>query len=200
MSIRAVYFDLGGVILRTEDKSPRLELARSLGLDYRGIEKIVFESESSRQASIGAISAEEHWRNVVGTLNLPESEVARLEDTFYGGDRLDQTLLSFMRSLRAKIKVGLISNAWSSLRPWIASQKFEDAFDDMTISAEVGAAKPDARIYRHALEKLGIHPEEAVFIDDMPANIEAAQALGMRGIVFQGSEQIIADINSLLAA
>jgi len=108
--------------------------------------------------------------------------------------------LDFMRSLRPKIKVGLISNAWSGLRPWIVSQKFEDIFDDMTISAEVGAAKPDARIYQHAVAKLGVRAEEAVFIDDMLANIEAARALGMHGIIFQGSEQVIADINRLLAA
>lgn len=199
MNIRAVYFDLGGVILRTEDQAPRSELAQSLGLDYRGIEKVVFESESSRRASVGAISEAEHWRNIIRELNLPESEIERLEAAFFGGDRLDHTLLDFLRSLRPKIKVGLISNAHSGLRAWIISQKFEDVFDEMTISAEVGLAKPDARIYRHALEKLAVRPEEAIFVDDMPANIEAAQALGMHGFVFEKSGYVIAEIRRLLA-
>jgi epoxide hydrolase-like predicted phosphatase len=198
MSIRAVYFDLGGVILRTEDKSPRLELAKSLGLDYDGIEKVVF-GEASIPATLGSISAQEHWRNVLHTLGLPESEAARVEETFYGGDRLDRELLGFLRSLRPARKVGLISNAWSSLREWIVSQKFEDVFDEMIISAEVGMGKPDAGIYHYALEKLGVVPAEAVFVDDMPVNIEAARALGLHGVLFQNREQTITDVNRLLA-
>ena len=56
MSIRAVCFDLGGVILRTDDKGPRTELGKSLGLDYDEMDQAIFASESSRQASVGAIS------------------------------------------------------------------------------------------------------------------------------------------------
>jgi epoxide hydrolase-like predicted phosphatase len=203
MSIRAVYFDLGAVILRTEDTAPRTELAEGLGMTYDAIVEVVHGGGvdgSAARAALGLITEEQHWLNVARTLNLPESEIPRVENAYFAGDRLDQTLLGFMRSLRPNIKVGLISNAWSGLRPWIVRQKFEDAFDHMTISAEVGVAKPDARIYRHALEKLGVRPEEAVFVDDMPANIEAARALGMHGIVFQGTEQTVAEINRLLAA
>jgi epoxide hydrolase-like predicted phosphatase len=200
MSIRAVYFDLGGVIFRTEDKSPRTKLAESLGLDYAGIERIVFESKSSYQASIGAISEEEHWRNTVYALNLPESEVARVRDSFFDGDRVDQVLVDFLRSLRPNVKVGLISNAWSGLRTWIVNQKFDDAFDVMIFSSEIGVTKPDARIYQRALEKFNIRPEQAVFFDDIPANIAGAQTVGMRGFVFQTTEQAIAEIRNLLAA
>lgn len=197
MSIRAVYFDLGGVLLRTEDKSPRLELAKSLGLDYAGIEEVVF-GEASIPATLGSISAQQHWRNVLQTLGLPESEAARIEETFYGGDRLDHELLDFMRSLRPARKVGLISNAWSSLREWIVGQKFDDVFDDMVISAEVGMGKPEAGIYHYALGKLGVTPAEAVFVDDMPVNIEAARTLGMHGVLFQNREQTIAEVKRLL--
>jgi epoxide hydrolase-like predicted phosphatase len=199
MSIRAVYFDLGGVLFRTEDKSPRTKLAESLGLTYHEIEKIIFGSGLSAQASIGAISEQEHWRGVASALNLPESEIPRVEDAFFSGDRLDHTLLDFLRSLRPNIKIGLISNAWSGLREWSIRQKFDDVFDDMTISAEVGIRKPDARIYQLALERLDVRPEEAILIDDAPENITGAQAVGMRGFVFQTSEQTIAEIKTLLA-
>lgn len=200
MSILAVYFDLGGVIVRTDDKGPRTELAESLGLDYEGIDQVFFGSESAQQASIGAISREEHWRSVVRALNLPESKIPVFVEAFFAGDRTDQTLVSFLRSLRPTCKVGLISNAFSGLREWVIDQKLDDAFDDMTISAEAGVAKPDARIYRQALDKLNVRAEEAIFVDDMPANIEAANMLGMHAILFQTSEQAIADIKSLLAA
>jgi epoxide hydrolase-like predicted phosphatase len=82
----------------------------------------------------------------------------------------------------------------------MAEQKLDDVFDAMTISAETGVAKPDALIYRMALDKLGVQPAEAVFVDDMPTNIDAAKALGMHGILFKNTEQTIADIKSLLTA
>ena len=122
-----------------------------------------------------------------------------MENAYFAGDRLDWVLIDFIRSLRTKVQVGLISNAWSGLRPWIISQKFDDAFDHMTISAEVGLGKPDERIYLYALDQFNIRPEEAIFVDDVPANIEAANALGMHGILFKTAEQATADIKTLLA-
>jgi putative hydrolase of the HAD superfamily len=199
MTIRAVYFDLGGVILRTEDKGPRTELAQSLGLDYAGMDQAVF-GPASIDASIGAMSEEQHWRNVVRAFNLPESEVARVRQAFFAGDRIDYNIVDFLRSLRPTYKIGLISNAWSGLREWIIAQKIDDAFDHLTISAEFGSGKPEPDIYRHALAQFNVRPEEAVFVDDMPANVAAANALGMHGILFKTAEQTIDGLKTLLAA
>ncbi len=201
MSLRAVCIDLGGVLARTEDRTPRTHLAESLGLTESELEKIVFGSELSAQASSGVIPYEQHWRNVVSALGLPENEIPRVRDEFFAGDRLDVDLVNFLRALRqSSIKVGLISNAWSDLREWIVSRHIEDAFDEMIISAETGITKPDARIYRLALEKLGVAPSEAVFVDDMPANVEGARAVGMHAIQFTQSQEILKEIRQLLAA
>ena len=62
-------------------------------------------------------------------------------------------------------------------------------FDVTIFSAEVGLVKPDARIYRLTLEKLGVEPEEAVFVDDFIENVEGAQAVGMKAIHFKSSQQ-----------
>ncbi len=199
MTIRAVYFDLGGVILRTEDKGPRTELAQSLGLDYDGMDQAVF-GPSSIDAAIGAMSEEQHWYNVVRAFNLPKSEVTRVRQAFFAGDRIDYSLVNFLRSLRPVYKVGLISNAWSGLRQWMIEQKIDDAFDHLTISAEFGGGKPEPGIYLHALAQLNIRPEEAVFVDDMPANIAAANALGMHGILFKTAAQTLGELKTLLAA
>ena len=63
---------------------------------------------------------------------------------------------------------------------------FDRLVDEMIISAEEGIAKPDERIYRIALEKMGVEPEEAVFLDDLSANVEAARQLGMKAVQFHG--------------
>ena len=199
MTIRAVFFDLGGVIVRTEFQAPRQHLAERFGMEYDGLVKLVFDSETAGRASLGLISEEEHWAAVARRLRLPESETQAMRDEFFAGDITDLLLLDFMRGLRKQYKVGLISNAWSGLHPWIVDKKFEDIFDAMIISAEVGVAKPDARIFRIALEKLGVAPEESVFLDDSPDNVAGARAVGMQAIHFVRPEQALNELNQVLA-
>jgi putative hydrolase of the HAD superfamily len=199
MTIRAVYFDLGGVIARTEQPEPRTRLADSLGLTYADIDRIVFENESSKQASLGLITEGQHWQNVARVLDQPESRVEHLRTEFFAGDCIDLELVDLMRSLRPAIKVGLISNAWSGLRDWIKANHFADAFDDMVISAELGFAKPDPRIYQAALHNLQVSAAESVFLDDMLRNVEAARKIGMHAIHFVQPDQAIAELKTLLA-
>jgi epoxide hydrolase-like predicted phosphatase len=199
MTIRAVFFDFGGVIVRTEFQAPRQHLAERLGLEYENLFKAVFDSETGKQASTGIIREEEHWAAVMRRLHLPASETQAVQDEFFAGDIIDAALLDFMRGLRKKYKVGLISNAWSGLRPYIVSKKFEDAFDAMTISAEVGVMKPDARIYQIALEALGVTASESVFLDDFQENVEGARAVGMHSIHFIQPEQALKELKHLLA-
>ncbi len=197
MNIRAVFFDLGGVILRTEYQAPRMRLAERLGMEYEDLERLVFASETSRSASLGAISEDEHWDAVARRLKRPQ-EVAAIRDEFFAGDALDHALIHFIRSLRPRHKTGLISNAWSGLRQYIVGQKFEDAFDRMVISAEVGVMKPKAEIYLLALEQLGVRSNEAVFVDDFIENVEAARALGMSAIHFTEPQLAIEQVKQHL--
>jgi epoxide hydrolase-like predicted phosphatase len=198
MSIKAVFFDLGGVIVRTEFQAPRQRLAERLGMDYDDLSKIVFDSESGLKASLGEISPEEHWGSVVQRLKRPASELAAIREEFFAGDIVDRTLVEYIRSLRGKYKTGLISNAWGDLREFIVREKFEDAFDRLIISAEVGAMKPEARIYRIALEQLGVSPDEAIFVDDFYVNIEGCEKVGMQGIHFKEPETTLQQLKELL--
>jgi len=198
MSIKAVYFDLGGVIIRTGDKTARTRLAAEFGMNYDEMDHFVFECETAQLASIGKISESAHWLEVTRRLKRPESEMPRIKAAFFGGDSADQEILDWLRSLRKTHKTGLISNAWDGLRPWIIEHKFEDAFDHLTISAEVGIAKPDARIYAYALEQLGVNAAEAIFVDDVQKNITGCEALGMHGVLFKTSDQALAEVKQLL--
>jgi epoxide hydrolase-like predicted phosphatase len=198
MSIRAVFIDFGGVIVRTEDKGPRTRLAERLGMTTRDLENIFFESESSLRATIGEIPEEAHWQAVAETLGVSRPEGDRITAEFFSGDRADAALLDFLRSLRPGCKVGLISNAWSGLRAFITSQKFDDVFDEMIISAEVGLGKPDPRIYRLALKKLEAQPEESVFLDDVLVNVEGARSVGMNAIQFTQPEKALEELKQIL--
>lgn len=202
MSIRAVYFDLGGVILRTEDKTPRTQLGAEFGLTYEEMERIVFGDgrfSSAARASVGAVTEEAHWLSVLRRLGLGAEHRARIAEAFFAGDQIDWEIANFLRGLRQTHKVGLISNAWDGLRPYIRREKFDDAFDTMIISAEVRTAKPGPAIYHLALDALGVKAEESVFVDDFIENIEACRRLGWQGIHFRSREQALGELNTLLA-
>jgi len=198
MPIRAVFFDFGGVIMRTEYQSPRQHLAERFGMDYDDIDKVVFGSESARRASVGEINEDAHWAQVLKRLKHPASEAKSFQDEFFGGDVIDRGLIEFIRSLHGKVHTGLISNAWSGLREFIAREKIIDIFDTVIISAEVGTVKPSARIFEVALEQAKVSASEAVFIDDVNVNIEACEKIGMKGILFNDPQKSLDQLKQLL--
>lgn len=199
MEIRAVIFDLGGVLVRTDHPEPRVALAQKLGMDRTALENMVFESESAGRASVGQIPVEEHWENLRLQLGLAAGSMDNFQEGFFGGDVLDWSLVDYLRALRPGRRTGLLSNAFSSLRHFITNVwKFDDAFDDMIISAEVGLLKPDARIYQLAVERLGVAPGEAIFIDDFERNISGARLAGLQAIHFRSAAQTLSELNALL--
>jgi epoxide hydrolase-like predicted phosphatase len=194
-----VIFDLGGVLLRTENPQPRLDLAKRYGLTKDELEKLVFGSETSLQAEVGAVSPKAVWTHVQKTLRIADTDLQIFQDAFWAGDRLDEDLLLLVNSLQGKYRTVLLSNAWIDMRKNIA-QRFGklDAFEMQIFSAEVGLRKPAPEIFHLVLDLLGADPEEAVFVDDFIENIQAARKLGLRTIHFKNAIQTRQDLVSLL--
>ena len=199
MTIKAIIWDLGGVLVRTADWTSREELAARLGTDLRTLSQIVFGDDGDYRSQVGEITAAEQWANVAKRLNIPAAEIPVVKKDFFAGDMLDSDLIDTIRGLKAHYTVALLSNAMDDLRHEVLENwQIDDAFHHLVISAEVGMKKPDHRIYELTLEKVGVAPGEAVFIDDMPENIAAAQAVGMHGIRFVRKAQALAELETLL--
>ncbi len=198
MKIKAVFFDFGGVIQRTEFQAPRQQLAQRFGMEYEDIDNIVFNSPTARQATVGEIPVKKHWDAVAKRLKVGREEIATVENDFFAGDVIDHSIVEYLRSLRPRFKMGLISNAWSDMRGYLVRKKLDELFDTLTISAEVGVAKPEAKIYRIALEQAQVRAGEAVFVDDVLANIEASAAVGMKGIQFKDPQSTVKQLKQLL--
>jgi len=198
-AIRAVIFDFGGVIVRTEDQAGRLRAAARLGVSPQELYAAVFDSAVAAQATLGQASAGAVWDHVARTFGLDAAELARLQNDFWAGDRLDERLVAFIRSLRPALKTGILSNAWPDGRRIIA-EKFGLAHvvDDIVISAEVGVAKPDARIFQLAAARLGVEPGQVIFVDDFSRNLEGARAAGMHAVHFKSTDQMIAEVRALI--
>ena len=199
MAIKAIIFDFGGVLLRTEDHMPRERLAERVNMDRPELEEFVFGGDSGEKAQKGEISTEQHGENLRYQLGYTPQEFSIFLEEFFLGDRLDEELVNYVRSLRKVYKTALLSNSTDDLRHKIEEKwHFEDAFDIMVISGEIGEAKPAPRIFQLALEKLGVAPGEAIFVDDFQRNIEAAEQVGMHGIRFLTSQQVREDIDKVL--
>ena len=198
--IRAIIWDMGGVILRTNGEESRLELAREFKVSVADLYNLVFNSLSAEKATIGLIPEEEHWRTVATTLGVAENRIQELQDRFWAGDAVDKRLLDYIRALNKNFKTGLLSNAWSGARQSLNQRNACDmVFQYSMFSYEVRLKKPDPEIYKRILSFMQVRPEEAIFVDDMPENIEGANSIGMHGIRFISTDQAIEEVNRLVS-
>lgn len=199
MTIKAIILDLGGVLLRTADFTPREHLADRMHMKRNELEKFIFAGESGIRAQKGEITVEQHWEDLRQELNYTPEAFKKLVDEFFACDELDESLIQHVRELHKTYKTALLSNAWKNLRQVMNDEwHIEDAFDIMIISSEVGLLKPDPRIFQMTLDRLGVEASQAVFVDDMERNVDAAKMLGMHAIQFQNSEQMRYDLEQLL--
>ncbi len=105
---------------------------------------------------------------------------------------------AFLKSLSNRYRLALLSNTDPiHVQHLEASYSFFAFFPARIYSCAVGASKPNPLIYREALRALKVQAQEAVYIDDIAAYVEAAQRLGMAGIQFQSPSQLAADLKSL---
>ena len=188
--LKAIIFDVGGVLIRTHSRAGRKKWAKRLGLDAWAFEKFVFNGESGRQAQLGQKTAQAHWRWLGDYFGLDESSLAEMQHDFFAGDALNEPLLAYVQRLRrAGYRLGILSNFMDDARHvWAEVYPFMQYFDDLVISAEVGLLKPDPQIYRLAVSRLRVEVEEALFVDDFIENIEGAQQVGLATLHFTDPE------------
>jgi epoxide hydrolase-like predicted phosphatase len=196
---RAVIFDYGGVIMKTVDYTPRHEWDQRLGLPPGSVEQVVHGSASWLQAQRGEITPPEYWADIAHQLVLGETEIHELALDFYRGDRLDRALIQYIQELRAAdYPVALLSNAPVTLARDLQVQGIAHLFNPLVISAHIGVMKPDPRAYQATLEHLGRPAEHTIFVDDMPANVEAAAALGIHAVRYHDGMELRAVLAPLL--
>jgi glucose-1-phosphatase len=183
--IQAIIFDVGGVLLRTEDRSYRRRWEEKLGLDDWAADEIVFNSEMGVQAQTGLVTEETHWQWVGQHLGLSPAELSQFRQDFWAGDRLDEALVAYIGRLQGRYQTAIISNAMDGLRHSLThTYPIAQFFDLIVVSAEEKVMKPKPEIYQRTLARLGRQPHEAVFIDDFRHNVLAARELGMTAVHF----------------
>jgi FMN phosphatase YigB (HAD superfamily) len=197
--IKTVIFDLGGVLVRTENKAPRAALAEKFGMSYDDLSALVYGCESAEMATRGQKTAEEHQETVLLELGLPPGTFPAFGEEFWAGDSLDRQLVDFIIDLRGEYKTALLSNAWDNLRDMLINLwEIDGIFDDIFISAELKEAKPDSEIFDIVISSLARDPSELIFIDDFSQNVIAAREAGMNAIQFFSREQTLSELTEYL--
>ncbi len=194
--IRAVLWDVGGVLVRTFDQGGRQAWEQRLGLPPGGAEAVVLNSEMGHRAQRGEIGDETLWSWVGERLALGD-ELAAFRGDFWRGDRVDGALVALIRQLRPRYQVAIISNATDALRTTLRGYGLLDEFDLIVGSAYEGIMKPQPAIYERALARLGRSADETVFIDDAPANIAGAAAVGLHTVHFTPSINLASELQRL---
>ena len=197
--IRAVIWDMGGVIFRGKNRTSREQLAVRLGMERAVLEDLVFNSETSYLCLQGKIGEAEAWERVGDVIGLQGDALQEARKAFFSGNEMDSALVEFIDRLRPRYKTGLLSNAWQGTRQSLGEKyTFLHVFDVSVFSDEEGMVKPDADFYRLILRRLDVLADEAVFIDDKEKNVTAARELGMAAVQFKTREQMMSELRTML--
>ena len=196
---RAVIFDFGRVLSMQPDVDSHTALVETAGVPDEVFEQHYWAHRHAYDA--GTLNGRTYWQNVAKGAGF-ELTSERLAAFHYHDSlmwaNLNDTMLDWAFALqRAGIKTAILSNMGDVNLAYMR-ENFDwlAGFTHLTWSCELLTAKPDPAIYTHTLEKLGVSAHEAIFVDDIPANIAAARALGIDGIQFTSVEQLRRDLEA----
>ena len=201
MTIRAVVFDIGGVLEITPDCGVNAKWEQQLHLKPGELDERL--RSVWRGGSLGTLSEEEVHKRIGEIMGMSEAQGGALMDDVWQEylGTLNVELTAYFRSLCPRYQTALLSNSFVGARRKEQERyHFDEMCDFIIYSHEVGMSKPDRRIYALTCERLGLQPAEVIFLDDREPAIDAAREFGMHGILFKDNAQAIADIQACLQA
>jgi len=199
MAIKAVIFDIGGVLLHNDGHKQSHTWETEHGLPAGAIFKYVNRSGLGVQATRGQITEQDVWNRVAAHFQIDPEVMNTFNNNFLTSEMLNTELADYLQSLRPAYKTALLSNAWSGIRELLTRKYALDKLTDvMFFSSEENTMKPDAKFYQLALMRLHVEANEIIFLDDKIVNIDGARLLGMHGIHYQDNAQAIAEIKRII--
>ena len=196
--IRALLFDFGRVISAPKPSNLFHTYECDLGLRPGSINCIMFDSPLWEQALIGKLQMKDYWQAIGPELNLDSpSKTEAFRRRYYADEKINQEVVDLIKTLVGRCRLGIVSNHPPGLEEWLAEWQILAFFDTVVSSGEVGMVKPNEKIYRITLERLGIEAAETLFIDDTEEHVRAARELGMKGHHFSSARALTAHLQKL---
>jgi len=198
MDLQAVIFDYGEVLSGPPDPQAHRNLLAIAGVPEEAFEKAYWAHRLDYDADI--LDGQTYWQTVArdtgASFTVKQIEQLMEQDAIMWMN-LNPAMIAWIPRIKAAgFRLGILSNMGFGVLdymrprfPWLAQ------FDYLTFSCDLGIVKPDPAIYLHTVKKLGVAPDQALFIDNLETNITGAQAVGLHAALFQNVEQLQKDLS-----
>ncbi|MFJ3391532.1 HAD family hydrolase [Leifsonia aquatica] len=198
---RVVVFDYGEVISVTPTEADRTALVELAGGDRDVFWPAYWRHRHDLDQ--GTLGIQQYWRGIERELGekWDDATIHRLWlADFRSWLTIDPGTLDVLIDLQeGGTRLALLSNAGRDFGSYFRHGTLGDLFGQVFVSGELGTIKPDAAIFEHVLEALGVTPEQTVFIDNKEENVRGAEAVGIAGHVFTTSADLRAYLEGLAA-
>lgn len=187
IDLRAVIFDYGKVLSLSADEDAHRELVKTTGLPLEVFEQHYWANRDLYDG--GDLTGRAYWEKIAHDSGVTFTE-DQLEHLVATDTRmwlnLNEPMIAWAGHLReAGFRIAILSNLGEALvEHMVTKVEWVKRFHHATWSSQLNIVKPNPAIYLHTVERLGVEPQQALFLDDKPENIRAAEALGIHGICF----------------
>jgi len=197
MNFQGLLVDYGGVLTTSLFDSFGAFCAAE-GLALEAVMERFRTDKAARELLIGLetgqIDEDEFEPALARLLAVPASS---LIDRLFAGSGPERVMVDAVLAARdAGVRTGLISNSWGTRR--YDREQLAELFDGIVISGEEGMRKPTPAMYTLGAERIGVAPEECVYVDDLPFNLTPAEALGMATIHHTDPQRTVGELERLL--
>jgi|SRR3990167_5889238 len=196
--VKAIIFDLGGVVLTHTHEVTMNTLAKIFGVTKDKIQQAFLDIEDGWV--IGNITAEElaeKFKRKFKSKKSIEKIMQYWTAIYEEKTKVNEDLLKLIDKLKEKHEVYLLTNTTDIHHNLNARRNIFNHFDRVFASFIIGKRKPDRAFYLHVLKETKLHPKDTIFIDDREENLEAAKSLGMNVILFQNNKNLIRELERL---
>ena len=190
MAIKALVFDNFGVLMDVVYGS----LRQVLPVEARARLLSILD-----EADNGRISADDELKQIIELLNECNLDGAEQVAKAIQFSEKNDELLNFILEKRGQYKTAMLSNVSAVIWNYYTPEQMDKYFDRVVLSYQEAIAKPDPRVYQLVCERLEVEPSECVFADDNEVNVDAANKIGMHGIVFTNNSDYFAKLEEILA-
>ncbi len=183
METKAIIFDFGNVVCEFDNNIFLRKISEFTNKSTSELNQLIYlPSDLQRRYEAGLVSSDQFFNEVSKRCNLSMSRsefIKAYTDIFTP----IETSFELIKNLKSQYKLALLSNTseWDfefGIRP----VEVFDLFDAVSLSFEVGASKPDKKIFYDCLRKLSVEPEECIYVDDVEEYVRAAQRIGIHAI------------------
>ena len=193
--IKAIMFDLGGVMLKNKVEAVYKRLSKKLNVDFDSFKKL--QKNHKNEMLSGKISAKDFAEIIKNHFNLKVNVLEKWKEGYFEVMPVNNELIEFVEELKKNYVVGIISNV-PELHAQINKERgVFSHFEPALISCDIGLVKPQKEIFELALEKLGLKAEECIFIDDRTEHLDVPKKMGFKTINYKNNKQLKKELLNL---